>query len=195
MRLGVLHGSVRLRLSVRPPAKTGGMTDTITLTGLVATEPKHLTTGEGLPITSFRLASSLRRFDRKTNSWVDAGTNWYTVSAFRRLAMGAAASISKGDRVIVTGRLRLRDWTSADKAGMSIEVDADALGHDLNWGTAKYMRTMSAGDGAAPVPEDPAGPAEDAVENESPEDSPAATEEPEFAAAVELERESATTPF
>lgn len=176
------------------------MTDTITLTGLVATEPKHLTTGEGLPITSFRLASSLRRFDRKTNTWVDAGTNWYTVSAFRRLAMGAAASISKGDRVIVTGRLRLRDWTSAEKTGMSIEVDADALGHDLNWGTAKYMRTMSAGDGAAPAPEDPAGPADSAPEAESPEaespeNSAGDVEESEFPAAATLERETAATPF
>jgi len=119
------------------------MTDTITLTGLVATEPKHLTTAEGLPITSFRLASSLRRFDRKTQTWVEVGTNWYTVSSFRRLAMSAAASVAKGDRVIVTGRLRLREWQNADKAGMSIEVDADVLGHDLNWGAAKYMRTMS----------------------------------------------------
>jgi single-strand DNA-binding protein len=176
------------------------MTDTITLTGLVATEPKHVTTGEGLPITSFRLASSLRRFDRKTNTWVDAGTNWYTVSAFRRLAMGAAASISKGDRVIVTGRLRLRDWTSAEKTGMSIEVDADALGHDLNWGTAKYMRTMSAGDGAAPAQEDPAGPgdgdpAAESPEAESPENSAGTAEEAGFPAAAELEREPATTPF
>jgi single-strand DNA-binding protein len=119
------------------------MTDTITLTGLVATEPKHLTTGEGLAITSFRLASSLRRFDRATGTWIDVGTNWYTVSAFRRLAVAAAASVSKGDRVIVTGRLRLRDWKSAGKAGMTIEVDADALGHDLNWGTALYTRTMT----------------------------------------------------
>jgi single-strand DNA-binding protein len=123
--------------------KTGVMTDTITLTGLVATEPKHVTTAEGLPITSFRLASSLRRFDRKTQTWVEVGTNWYTVSSFRRLAMSAAASVAKGDRVIVTGRLRLREWQNADKTGMSIEVDADVLGHDLNWGTAKYMRTMS----------------------------------------------------
>jgi single-strand DNA-binding protein len=123
--------------------KTGVMTDTITLTGLVATEPKHVTTAEGLPITSFRLASSLRRFDRKTQTWVEVGTNWYTVSSFRRLAMSAAASVAKGDRVIVTGRLRLREWQNADKAGMSIEVDAEVLGHDLNWGTAKYMRTMS----------------------------------------------------
>ncbi|MHA6667766.1 single-stranded DNA-binding protein [Homoserinimonas sp. A447] len=171
------------------------MTDTITLTGLVATEPKHLTTGEGLPITSFRLASSLRRFDRKTNQWVDAGTNWYTVSAFRRLAMGAAASISKGDRVIVTGRLRLRDWTSAEKTGKSVEVDADALGHDLNWGTAKYMRTMSASDGAAPAPEDPAASAEGEPVPDSLGDSPEAPQESEFPAAVEDERETAATPF
>jgi len=147
------------------------MTDTITLTGLVATEPKHLTTAEGLPITSFRLASSLRHFDRKTQAWVDAGTNWYTVSSFRRLAMSAAASISKGDRVVVTGRLRLREWQNADKAGMSIEVDADVLGHDLNWGTAKYMRTMSGGEfaggavdafAAVTGTEDSAGPDDDA---------------------------------
>jgi single-strand DNA-binding protein len=138
------------------------MTDTITLTGLVATEPKHLTTVEGLAITSFRLASSLRRFDKKTSTWVDAGTNWYTVSAFRRLALGAAASLNKGDRVIVTGRLRLRDWKTADKAGMSIEIDADALGHDLNWGTASYQRTMSSSEfGEVPPAPDENGPAPD----------------------------------
>lgn len=171
------------------------MTDTITLTGLVATEPKHLTTGEGLPITSFRLASSLRRFDRKTNTWVDAGTNWYTVSAFRRLALGAAASVSKGDRVIVTGRLRLRDWKSADKAGMSIEVDADALGHDLNWGTASYMRTMSNSDNAAPAPEDPAALADGDPAAESLVDAPASADEEQFPEADEAERETSPTPF
>jgi len=177
------------------------MTDTITLTGLVATEPKHVTTGEGLPITSFRLASSLRRFDRKTSTWVDAGTNWYTVSAFRRLALGAAASISKGDRVIVTGRLRLRDWKSADKTGMSIEVDADALGHDLNWGTASYMRTMSASDGPAAAPEDPAA----SMDGELPLSTSGAStaEEEQFPDAVDAnaedaidaDKESAVTPF
>ncbi|MEX1078855.1 MAG: single-stranded DNA-binding protein [Homoserinimonas sp.] len=171
------------------------MTDTITLTGLVATEPKHLTTGEGLPITSFRLASTLRHFDRKNGVWVDTGTNWYTVSAFRRLAMGAAASISKGDRVIVTGRLRLRDWKTADKAGMSIEVDAEALGHDLNWGTASYMRTMSSSDGTVPSPEDPAASPDAEPAPESPDDAPAsaATERP--ADAEETEREASQTPF
>src|SRR5690554_3603964 len=161
------------------------MTDTITLTGLVATEPKHLTTAEGLPITSFRLASSLRRFDRKTQTWVEVGTNWYTVSSFRRLAMSAAASISKGDRVVVTGRLRLREWQNADKAGMSIEVDADVLGHDLNWGTAKYMRTMSGGEfaggvdafAAASGSEAGAGPDDDAGAEQFASDAEQASEE------------------
>jgi single-strand DNA-binding protein len=171
------------------------MTDTITLTGLVATEPKHIMTGEGLPITSFRLASSLRRFDRKTSTWVDAGTNWYTVSAFRRLALGAAASISKGDRVIVTGRLRLRDWKSADKAGMTIEVDADALGHDLNWGTASYMRTMSASDSPAAAPEDPAASMDGEPEPDTSEDLPPAVDDEQFPPAVDTERETAATPF
>lgn len=133
------------------------MNDTITITGLVATEPRHLTTGEGLPITSFRLASAQRRHDRKTDTWSDAGTNWYTVSTFRRLAVGAAASLTKGDRVIVTGKLRFRDWKSAEKSGLSIEIDADALGHDLNWGTAVYTRTMSSSASAGDAtPEDPA---------------------------------------
>src|SRR5690606_9420741 len=55
--------------------------------------------------------------------------------------------------VIVTGRLRLREWQNADRAGMSIEVDADVLGHDLNWGTAKYMRTMSGAEFAGGTPD------------------------------------------
>lgn len=149
------------------------MTDTITLTGLVATEPKRIRTDEGLSITSFRLASSLRRFDRPTQTWIEYGTNWYTVSAYRRLATGVAASVVKGDRVVVTGKLRLREWKSADKAGTSIEVDADAIGHDLSWGSAIFTRTISttANSGSTPPADGSRGPAdvqreENAVETE-----------------------------
>jgi single-strand DNA-binding protein len=120
------------------------MTDTITITGLVATAPRHLTTSEGLSITSFRLASAQRRFDRSKQRWVDGETNWYTVTTFRQLAMNAISSIDKGDRVIVTGRLRIRDWESGDRAGTNIDVEADAVGHDLTWGTAKFARTVAA---------------------------------------------------
>jgi single-strand DNA-binding protein len=119
------------------------MTDSITLSGFVATAPRHLVTGEGLPITSFRLASTQRRYDRRTGEWVDGETNWYTVTGFRQLALHTAASVAKGDRVIVTGRLRIRDWSSGERSGTTIEVEAEAIGHDLAWGTAVFTRATT----------------------------------------------------
>lgn len=117
------------------------MSDLITLVGFI-TEPRHIVTSEGLPITSFRLASTQRRFDRASNSWVDGETNWYTVTAFRQLAVNASSSLHKGDRVIVSGRVRVRDWRADEKSGTSVEVDADAIGHDLLWGTSAFHRTV-----------------------------------------------------
>lgn len=108
------------------------MTDSISITGLVATTPRHLVTSEGLAVTSFRLASSIRRFDRAKNAWVDSGTNWYTVTCYRQLAINVVGSIQKSERVIVTGRLRIRDWESGERSGTNIEIDAEALGHDLS---------------------------------------------------------------
>lgn len=119
------------------------MTDTITLTGLVATIPRHHITSAGLPLTSFRLASTQRRFDRAKNCWVDGETNWYTVTAFRQLATNLLNSLNKGERIIVTGRLRIRDWATAERTGTNIELDAEAVGHDLSWGTASFTRIIS----------------------------------------------------
>lgn len=126
------------------------MTDTITLTGLVATPPRHIVTGEGLPITSFRLASAQRRYDRSQERWIDGDTNWYTITSFRQLAINASGSIAKGDRVVVTGRLRIRDWENGEKAGTNIDVEAEAIGHDLMWGTSTFSRTVVT---SAPAPQ------------------------------------------
>ena len=117
------------------------MTDTIALTGIVATSPRHLVTSTGLAITSFRLACRQRRFDRMKNSWVDADTNWYTVSSFRQLAQNVQHSVQKGEHVVVTGRLRIRDWENQDRSGTSVEVEADAVGHNLAWGTTSLVRS------------------------------------------------------
>ncbi|MHB1171550.1 MAG: single-stranded DNA-binding protein [Lacisediminihabitans sp.] len=119
------------------------MTDNITLTGLVATTPRHLVTSEGLPITSFRLASTQRRFDRSQARWIDGDTNWYTITSFRQLAINVAGSVAKGDRIITNGRLRIRDWENGERAGTNIDVEADAIGHDLSWGTASFTRTIA----------------------------------------------------
>ncbi|MCU1550782.1 MAG: single-stranded DNA-binding protein [Glaciihabitans sp.] len=142
------------------------MSDIITLTGIVATIPRALTTGEGLAITSFRLASTQRKFDRASERWVDGETNWYTITTFRQLATNSAVSVKKGERVVVTGRLRIRDWQNGDKTGTNIEVDAEALGHDLAWGTAAFSRSV----GSAPV---------DAIAAEFPSDADAPSEQSE----------------
>lgn len=120
------------------------MSDNISLTGIVGSEPRSVTTPEGLAITSFRLASSQRRFDRSQEKWVDGDTNWYTVTTFRQLAANAAVSIKKGERVVVTGRLKVRDWEAGGKRGVNVDVEADALGHDLSWGTAAFSRGAGA---------------------------------------------------
>lgn len=119
------------------------MTDTITLTGLVATDPRHIVTSEGLAITSFRLASAQRRYDKATAKWVDTDTNWYSITCFRQLAINASGSLSKGERIIVTGRLRIRTWDNGERTGMTVDVEADALGHDLLWGTTTFARSMT----------------------------------------------------
>ncbi len=118
------------------------MSEQISVTGLVATTPRHLVTQDGLPITSYRLASSSRRFDRSQNKWVDGETNWYTVSAFRQLAINSAGSINKGDRVLVVGKLRVRDWDNGERDGTSVEIEAEAVGHDLSWGSSSFTRTV-----------------------------------------------------
>ncbi|MDM7989537.1 single-stranded DNA-binding protein [Arthrobacter sp. zg-Y877] len=127
------------------------MTDTITLRGYVATDIRRNTTDNGLAVASFRMCTTERRYDRDTGSWLDGQTNWYAVSLFRQLATNAAFSIHKGDRVVVTGRLRLRQWATEDgRSGTSADIDADTVGHDLMWGTANFRRTLSAGtDGSA----------------------------------------------
>jgi len=116
------------------------MSDNVTLSGLVATSPRHLITSEGLEITSFRLASTQRRYDAGKNEWVDGETNWYTVTCFRDLAVNAQASLVKGQRVIVVGRLRIRNWQTEDKTGTNVEVEADTIGHDLRFGSAEFTR-------------------------------------------------------
>lgn len=122
------------------------MTDHISITGLIATEPRNIVTSEGLAICSFRVASPQRHFNRSQNTWIDGETNWYTVSAFRQLAEHAATSLHKGERIVVRGKLKLRQWERDEKTGLSAEIEADSLGHDLRWGSAQFTRTVVAGE-------------------------------------------------
>ncbi|MGL3198473.1 MULTISPECIES: single-stranded DNA-binding protein [Curtobacterium] len=126
------------------------MNDTITICGIVATEPRHLVTDTGVAITSLRLASPSRRFDRATGTWTNGATNWFTVTAFRSLAANVHKSLKKGDRIVVTGRVRIRTWERDGRGGTSVEVDAEGIGHDLAWGISNWIRVpRQASDGPA----------------------------------------------
>lgn len=127
------------------------MSDTLTILGNVATDPTQSRTPSGIPVTNFRVATTYRRLDPATQTWVDVSTNWYSVAAFRQLGEHAKASLRCGDSVIVTGRLKIRTWESNGKSGTSIDIEADAIGHDLRRGTTAFLRASRANgaDGAS----------------------------------------------
>ncbi|MDJ0319824.1 single-stranded DNA-binding protein [Pseudarthrobacter sp. PS3-L1] len=120
------------------------MNDTMTLRGFVATDVKTSTTPGGVPTASFRMGCTERRFDKALGVWMDVHTNWFAVQAYRQLAGNMGCSIKKGQRVIVVGRLELRSWEHEGRVYHASEIDAESLGHDLTWGTANYIRTVSA---------------------------------------------------
>lgn len=120
------------------------MNDTqVTLVGYVATQIDYKDTTSG-PAARFRFAVTPRYYDRKKEAWADAPTSFYTVWARRGLAVNLAGSVSVGEPLVVHGRLRVRAdppdgegnrWFSAD-------IDATAIGHDLNRGTAAFRRVV-----------------------------------------------------
>lgn len=114
----------------------------LTVCGNVATTPRYLQTDEGLSITSFRIASTARKFDRGTQRWVDGETTFLTVTCFRGLADNVAVSLDKGQRVIVNGKLRVKPWARDGKSGTNVEIDAWSVGHDLSFGTATFNRVV-----------------------------------------------------
>jgi single-strand DNA-binding protein len=111
-----------------------------TTVGLVATTPRQVVTETGLEVVSFRLASTSDR-ERKADGETTQTTNWFTVSAYKNLAKNAGLSIDKGDRVIVSGDLVIRDWDNGERSGTAVEIEADVIAHDLNYGVTQYQRT------------------------------------------------------
>lgn len=114
--------------------------DTVTIAGNIGNDPIRNETRSGKPVVNFRVGSSSGYFDQRTGVWVDGGTNWYAVAAYGRLAEHAKASLQRGHAVIVSGRLKVREWEANGKKGVDVEIVADAIGHDLNWGTSAFVR-------------------------------------------------------
>ncbi|MGH3319608.1 MAG: single-stranded DNA-binding protein [Streptosporangiaceae bacterium] len=131
----------------------------ITVVGNVASEPRHAVTRSGVHVTNLRVASTARRFDRAQGQWCDASTLYITVSCWRQLAQNVAASVHKGDPLVVAGRLRTRSYTDRDaQRRVYTEIEASAVGHDLTRGVGQFVKGRPVagkpeGAEAMPVPE------------------------------------------
>ncbi|WP_063752910.1 single-stranded DNA-binding protein [Streptomyces sp. NRRL S-350] len=133
----------------------------VTVLGNVASEVSYGETAGGVPMASFRLGCTERRYDRQRECWVDGETQWVTVTAWRALAVNLIGSLAKGEPVLVSGRLRVREWVEGEVRRSRAEVDARSVGHDLTRGTAAFrwsaaVRGQSAG-GAGPLGAEAAG--------------------------------------
>jgi single-strand DNA-binding protein len=116
----------------------------VTLRGNVATEPRHVRFDDGNTVTSFRLASTVRRYDRGLQEWVDRGTTYVNVNCRRAMAANAATSVRKGQPLVVTGKLTERYWSANGRSGQTLEIQAEGLGHDLSYGTSQFARIVRA---------------------------------------------------
>jgi len=128
------------------------MIDSIAIAGVVGTAPKQGKTNQGVPFINFRVASNTRRFNDTTKKWEDVQTNWYSVAAYRYLAQNLGQSIKVGEHVVVAGRLRVNEWKSGEKSGVTVEIVADAVGHDLTWGTSAFTRSVTGSNSQADAP-------------------------------------------
>lgn len=132
----------------------------VTLQGWVGGDVNVRQAGDA-QVASFRLGSTPRRYSRRTGEWVDGETQWYTVNAWRGLAENVAASVRRGDPVVVHGRMNASTWVSTTGSEVtSFEVEATFIGHDLGRGTSVFTRTPARGGDQQPqaVPSGPSAP-------------------------------------
>jgi len=116
---------------------------TVTVVGWVGSDPVCYRDDGQVPFTKFRVASTPRVYDRDQDGYVDADTSWFTVKAFRHLALNVAEAVRRGEPVVVHGRLRLVDWVTPDgQPRTTAELTADSVGHDLARGTTRFTRTV-----------------------------------------------------
>ena len=106
----------------------------VTVRGLIATTPRAVIAETGIHYTSFRLAEQRE----------DQTTNWYTVDTKGDVAINGSQSLNKGDRVIVVGDLRIRDWDNGERSGTAVEITAVTVGHDMHYGTSTFERKVRA---------------------------------------------------
>ena len=115
--------------------------DTImTVVGNVVDAPRMRLTKNGHAVTNFRIASTSRRFDREAETYVDNATLFVNITCWRAMAENVAASLHKGQPVVVTGRYYSREYTVNEMVRVAYELEANAVGHDLSRGTSQFTK-------------------------------------------------------
>lgn len=124
----------------------------VTVVGNLTADPELRYTQNGLPVCNFTIASTPRSFDRQSNEWKDGDALFLRASVWREFAEHVAGSMTKGMRVIATGRLRQRSYDDRDGVKRTaIELEVDEIGPSLRYATAQVIRaSRDGGGGRAP---------------------------------------------
>lgn len=118
----------------------------ITVVGWLAADPFYNTTTHGTPYLTLRIGCTPRRFDRQLGQWRDLDSMFLTVNCWRGLADNVNASeLRRGQPVVITGRLRIREYVKDGQFRFSAEIEATTLGHDLSRGSALFRPVRRSG--------------------------------------------------
>src|SRR4029453_6116853 len=113
----------------------------ITIGGNLTDDPEPTYTANGAAVANFRVAYSTRTRDAAGN-WTDGETSFFTVNCWRALAENAAETLTRGARVVVTGRPKQPPWGNEEGEKRTVvEIEADDLGPSLKWATASVQKT------------------------------------------------------
>lgn len=117
----------------------------ITVVGNLTADPELRYTQNGLAVANFTIASTPRFWDKASNDWKDGDALFLRASCWREFAEHVAGSLTKGSRVVATGRLKQRSYeTDAGERRTSIELEVDEIGPSLRYATAQVTRATSA---------------------------------------------------
>jgi single-strand DNA-binding protein len=120
----------------------------ITVVGNLTADPELRYTQNGLAVANFTIASTPRTFDRQANDWKDGEALFLRASVWRDFAEHVAGSLTKGSRVIATGRLKQRSYeTKEGERRTAIELEVDEIGPSLRYATAQVTRSAGGGGG------------------------------------------------
>jgi single-strand DNA-binding protein len=120
----------------------------ITVVGNLTADPELRFTPSGAAVANFTVASTPRTFDRQTNEWKDGEALFLRCNIWREAAENVAESLTRGSRVIVTGRLKQRSFeTREGEKRTVVELEVDEIGPSLRYATAKVNKASRSGGG------------------------------------------------